>query len=135
MLIQETAGPSGKVSALPIHRPAASFNPNADPAPIMSRQSAATWFQPASIDSGQTSSASSGRSRRMVGAAGSEAAIAHLVTGRLAVAGAAADQPVSRPVEHALEGHARRAELGNHAPRIVDPARLRLGTCQHGRAP
>ena len=50
MLIQEIAGPSGSTSALAIHAPVASRMPKARPAPSISRQSAAIWFQPASTD-------------------------------------------------------------------------------------
>ena len=89
MLIHDAWGPSGRDSAVAIHLPAAVLMPSAEPDAIIRRQSAAIWFQPASMESGHTLSASSGWRRRIGSLAASEAAIAHLVVRRLAMAGAA----------------------------------------------
>ena len=56
MLIQASFWPSGRTSELACHLPSGPTQPKPRPAPSMKRQSATFWFQPASIDKGQTAS-------------------------------------------------------------------------------
>src|SRR5262245_12181000 len=107
MLIHAMRSPSGKASALAIQSPPALWMPKAEPDPIINRQSAATWFQPASADSGHTPSASPSRTGRIGGSTASEAAaakaaIAHLIVRRLAEARTAALEPIDGPADHPL---------------------------------
>src|SRR5262245_27906409 len=136
MLIHASAGPNGSVKALASQRPSADLLPKPRPSSSMRRQSPATWFQPASCDSGQSATASAGfRSTMSPATAFSVLAIAHLIVRRLAVAGHAAAEPVGGPIDHALDRHPRRSELEQHTLSVVDPARRRLIAAELSLAP
>src|SRR5215208_6795120 len=86
----------------------------------MKRQSAATWFQPASAESFTSVSACSGPSP--LSRAPLKASIADLELGRLAQARHVAREPIRRPFDHARKRHGRIAELGAHARGVGQPA-------------
>src|SRR6185312_816907 len=95
------------------------------------RQSAASWFQPASADSANASPISSSPkrlSRTPSGSAarGSEGAITAIVVRRLADAAHAASDPVGDPVDHAAERHAGIAEQAMRLGAVDEPAGRRL---------
>src|SRR6185295_13301321 len=136
MLIQASVDPKGSVKALPIQRPSAAWLPTPWPSVNISRQSPATWFQPASLDSGQSPEASAACKGLMSRAvAVSVLTIAHLIVRRLAVTDHAAREPVGGPIEHSLDRHPRDAELGDHALGIVEPSGGRLGALKSRRPP
>src|SRR5262245_3268852 len=135
MLTQHNDGASGKVSALPIQRPFSRW-PKPWPRPNISRQSPATWFQPASSESGHSAGASLAASSTIRPAsAGSILAIAHLVARRLAVARHAARQPIGGPIEHALDRYPRRSKFAQHAGGVIDPSGRRFLADEARRAP
>src|SRR5690242_16621358 len=112
MLIQASFSPNGRTSELASHLPSAPRRPKPRPMPSMKRQSATFWFQPASIDKGQTASLSATPIVSMLG--GSILAIAHLVVRRLVERGHVAREPIGRPFDHLGERHVRVAELLHH---------------------
>src|SRR5579871_4690939 len=126
MLIQASFSPSGRTSELASHLPSLPRRPNPRPAPSMKRQSATFWFQPASIDRGQTASLSP----TLIG---SILAIAHLVVRRLVERSHVAGEPVGRPFDHLGERHVGLAEFLDHAARIVEPAGGRRLAAELGR--
>src|SRR6185369_1532563 len=119
MLIQASLSPSGRTSELASHSPSLPRRPKPRPAPSMKRQSATFWFQPASIESGQTASLSAASIGAMTS---SVLAITHLVVRRLVERGHVAGEPVGRPFDHLGERNVGRAEFLHHAARVVEPA-------------
>src|SRR5476649_2355680 len=120
MLIQARLWPSGNTSELASQTPAEFLRPKPRPAPSMKRQSTTFWFHPASMESGQTASASCGSMSSIL-------TIAHLVVRRLVQGRHVARQPVGGPFDHARQRHAGRPEFLDHAARIVEPAGRRGG--------
>src|SRR5262245_64021805 len=110
MLSHASAGPNGSIKALASQRPSAALLPKPRPSSSIRRQSAATWFQPASCDNGQSAAASAGfRATLSPPAAVSVSAIAHLIVRRLAVARHAAGEPVGGPIDHVLDRQDRKS--------------------------
>src|SRR5262245_17830664 len=90
----------------------------------MNRQSASTWFHPASA----TSAIAAGMSASPIGELPmvSVGTVANLETGGLAEARHVARHPVGYPVQHLLQRHLRIAEHPECLTGIVQPSRLRL---------
>src|SRR5262245_4025986 len=91
------------------------------------RQSAATWFQPASATSASASGRSASSIRPM-----SEGAIALAIAGRLAEAREIARDPVGGPVDHLRERHLRIAEQPHRLRRVDQPGGPRFLALEGG---
>src|SRR5262245_32718722 len=91
------------------------------------RQSAATWFQPASATSASAAGSSATLSSGPITHAGSESAIASAIGGRLAEARHVARDPVGRPIDHPGKRNARIAEQACGLGGVDEPSIRRLG--------
>src|SRR4029450_4217808 len=121
MLIQAIRRPCGSMRPDPIQQSPLPRTPAPCPTLSMKRQSAESWFQPASDERGMTASASwapSGTIRRLA----SVGPIPDLVVGGLVERGGAARNPARGPFDHALQRYARWTELLHHAGGIIEPA-------------
>src|SRR5688500_4940727 len=111
-------------SAVATRRRSAVVAPNPTPFSIITRQSSAVWFQPASAESASASNMSATvRARRT---RSSEDAIADFEMRVLAEAGHGAGDPIRDPADHAVERHDRIAEQARRLRRVDQPGRLGL---------
>src|SRR4051812_39323243 len=96
------------------------------------RQSAATWFQPASRTNASASPSSVGAILTSMGSVDLKDAIAGVVVGVLAEALHPATDPVGGPVDHPVERDVRRAEQALGGSGVAEPRRRCL-TAYQGR--
>src|SRR6478609_1008706 len=97
------------------------------------RQSAASWFQPASATSALTSPSCGGVSAALVTISRSEIAIARIVMSVLAEAWQAAADPVRGPVHQCQQRHARITEQPGRLGGVDEPALGRFDAGENRR--